>query len=111
MKTNFVLLVAVLVLVGCASAPTLGDKMIETGIVGTNIGEKWNDGNEMTLKGVEMVSDGEKMIKKGKDQIRDGEDLIEDGKKKIKKGNELIEEGKDITRESEDLYNTIYPKQ
>lgn len=80
---------------GCATEPTLGDRMIEKSAGGQEIGENWN-------KGRAMVEKGERLKEKGEDQVEDGKDNIKQGKK-------LIERGERLMKESEVQYREKYP--
>lgn len=91
------LVIMALLAVGCAGAPTKGDKMLSHSQDAEDIGELWNDGSK-------MVEAGKKLRDKGEDQVDDGQANIKKGERMIKKGQRMMEQ-------SEKLYSERFPSE
>lgn len=69
-KLNIILISTIIaLLVGCSSAPTLGDQMVE--------------------RGKDLVNEGNK-------ELEQGAILVEQGKAKVQRGNRMIEDGRQV---------------
>ena len=73
---------------GCASKPTLGDRMLSQGEAARSLGEKWNEGTAALAK-------GEALRKKGLQQIEDGKENVQEGDRLILKGRRQVEESEE----------------
>ena len=92
----------ILTMAGCASEPSVGDRMISQGGDTLNLGQQWNEGRK-------LVSEGKDLVEEGEEQIEDGEELIDEGKDNIKEGKKMIRKGKEMMTETEKLYGERFP--
>ncbi|MGV8990471.1 MAG: hypothetical protein ACOH1Q_03610 [Thiobacillus sp.] len=94
--TFFLVGLAVVLSVGCASTPpTVGDKMISQSQSTKDLGKQWQS--------------GEDMIKRGEKLKSEGLDIIATGDQKVKEGDRLIAEGTTLKQESEMIYKSRFP--
>lgn len=104
--------ISTLMLPACStSEATFGDKIQSESAAMQAIGEDWNKGAAMVLKGQDMIAEGNELVEDGEELIEDGEDLIDDGKSMKEKGNRkksdgqsLIEDGEAKKRVAENRY-------
>ncbi len=89
---------------GCGSnkKPTLGDAMLQEGASAEQLGNQWNEGSALVIK-------GEKMKKKGQEKIDEAYEEIDEGKALISKGDRLINQGEKMIRDSESAYKLKFP--
>lgn len=64
---------------GCASTPTLGDKMSDRGQTARDLGDQWNDGNAMVRRGGKLAVEADELIEKGKQKRAESLRLLKDG--------------------------------
>ena len=85
MKTRLPLcLGTVLLVAGCSSEPTMGDKMLSQAGGTQEMGSQWKKGNSLVIKGNKMKEKGQELIEEGHDKIDEGEDMIAEGQKMMK---------------------------
>jgi hypothetical protein len=101
--TTYVLFgIAIWLSSGCATEPTLGDKMLNQSESTKQMGIKWT-------RGQELVIDGEKLQKKGYELVEKGKELQEEGAANIEEGDRLISQGRRLIEESESAYKAKFP--
>lgn len=93
---------AITLLAGCASEPTLGERMIKQSTGTEKLGRTWEDGSEKVVKGEKLIEEGKEMIEDGRDEMRDGED-------KVSEGRDLVEKGQKMMQDSEREYRLKFP--
>ncbi len=96
------LLFGAVILPGCSTQPTLGERMMNQGSGTAGIGEQWSAGNEKVQKGEKLTKQGQELSEDARKDLREGEDKIIEGQK-------LITEGKKQMEESEGLYKKRFP--
>ncbi len=110
MKFKFaVLLFASFYLAACAHTPTKGDKMLSASNQAKELGNTWDQGNQLVSKGIAQQKNGMNLISEGEAQVAKGEKLIAEGDKITKEGKQQIIYGKKLQQESENNFNERFP--
>jgi len=88
----------VVLLSSCATEKrmTVGDKMISQSTNTRDLGEQWNKGNAMVIKGETLKKEGTELVKEGNDRVKQGEDKITEGERIMAEGHKMIEESEMI---------------
>lgn len=68
-----------LVLQGCATTPTLGDKMSNHGRSAEDLGDQWNTGDSMFRKGEKLRVEADKLASRSESKRREANRLMESG--------------------------------
>lgn len=93
MYTKYTFLLSLsLIVSGCTSTPSIGDKMILQGTSTQSLGKTWGHGQELVEKGRKRIQHGEQLVKKGKDQISEGRTMIKKGNKVIRNSEQSFSE-------------------
>lgn len=103
---------SVLILAACSTPePTLGDRIKSESNSLKEIGDAWNKGEAMVLKGNKLIGDGQKLVdagerkvEKGQDVVDDGQSMLSKGKRKKADGQSLVDDGEALKREAEASY-------
>ena len=67
---------------GCASEPTVGDLISRHGKNYEDIGKQWNKGNDMLVRGQELVKKGQQQVIDGNENNK-GKRLVEASEKRF----------------------------
>ncbi len=93
---------AALLLAACAQEPDFGQRLQQEGGRVAQLGETWNEGND-------MVSRGQATIEDGKDDVDEGEDLVRDGRRKISRGEDMVRRGEEMRAQAKEAYAETRP--
>jgi hypothetical protein len=96
------LIIASILVAGCASVPTTGDKMLAKGVTAQELANKWNEGNKLFIEGEKLKIEGQKQVKEGQKIVKEGEDKIEEA-------DVMISEGRRMMEKSEKAYADKFP--
>lgn len=99
-----------MIMFGCATTPTLGEQMVAQSEGGTDLGQQWNEGQQLLRKGEKMTARGEEKIADGKKKLRRGEDDVHEGQQLVEEGRDLIAKGRALMSASEAAYQSRFPK-
>jgi len=83
---------------GCSTdTPTFGDQLASQGTATTELGERWNQGDELIKEGQELVSEGQSDVSRGENNISEGQSKIA--------------RGQQMRRNAEETYGQQFPGQ
>lgn len=80
---------------GCASAPTLGDRMQERGELASQLGDDWKRGSKLVKQAEKLKEQGAKLSKESAE--------------KLAKAEQLLSEGQQLMRQSEASFSQQFP--
>ncbi len=79
---NLLLLTATIgVALGCASTPSIGDRISQHGENTKQIGNDWGKGESMVKKGLKLRKESESLANKSRSRLDEGEQLIAEGQR------------------------------
>ncbi len=84
-QITFILLTGLLVLTGCSSKPTFGERVLAEGESRVALAAQWDKGKEDSIAGEKQVRNGRKLVEKGRSYLRKGEKLIASGNAEVQK--------------------------
>ena len=93
-RTVLALALACAALAGCGSNPTYGDQVIAEGKGTKELGQKWNEGNDLVAKGTKLQEKGRAEIEDGKRHIAEGEDMVARGRSRMVETQQEIDKSK-----------------
>ena len=101
---------AVLMLTGCASAPSSTADFMRVNVAEqqAQVQLKKEIANEWD-RGAALVKSGEKLVKQGEEQIQSADKELQEGKVDVEQGNAKITEGTNIMQESEKRFYDSFP--
>ena len=90
--TRSFILIACCTAAGCASkSPSFGDSIQAEGKAVADLGEKWDDGQDMIKK-------GNKLIREGNEQVDEGNEDVAEGRRLVKSGERLVSDAETAYR-------------
>lgn len=101
-RVKVCLIIASILVAGCAGAPTKGDQMLAKGVTAQELANKWNEGNKLFIEGEKLKIEGQKKVKEGQKIVKEGEDTLEEA-------DVMISEGRRMMETSENAYADKFP--
>ncbi len=107
------ILASVVLLASCASTQDFGEQVSAEGKTLQELGDRWQEGRSLSIKGEKLVAEGRKQAEKGRAKIREGEALAAEGNALVRANREayvrqselsgLAESPRDVAKEAKAL--------